>query len=56
MYKGKATCLNINENDKNWIERTLCLGDMGCQIKFKKTHQALSKKAYNYSIFQQDLH
>jgi len=44
MCKGKATCLNINHNDNNWIERILCLEDMGCQIKFEKIHKALSKK------------
>jgi len=44
MYEGKATCLNINNNDNNSIERILCLGDMGCQIKFEKIYKALSKK------------
>jgi len=53
MYKNKATCSNINDNDNNWIEPILCLGDMGCQIKFEKIHKALSKKGKQH--FQKDL-
>jgi len=44
MCKGKATYSNINDNDNNWIEQILCLGDMGCQIKFEKIQKALYKK------------
>jgi len=44
-YKGKATCFDMNDNDNNWIERILCSADVGCQIKFEKMHEALSKKA-----------
>ena len=45
MHKGKATCLNMNDNDSKWIERILCPGDMDSQIAFVKIYQALYKNA-----------
>ena len=61
MYKGKATCLNMNDNENNWIEWILCSGDIDCQTKFGKMHQlgdqvlSSEKSLINLTTFQQDI-